>query len=566
MEWIAIFLQGHALIAVFLAVGCGFWLGKVRIKGFSMGPVAATLVVGVVIGQLKISVPDALKTVFFLLFLFSLGYSVGPQFFRSFRGQGTRQALFAVVMAIICGATVIVAAKLMGYNEGIAAGLFAGSQTASASLGVLADTVRELPADPDRREYLLMIIPACYAVTYVFGTIGSAWYLSVIGPKMMGGLDKVKADAAAIEQSMDGGTGEKLSPGQIKAGRPVAFRAYSAEGDLFSKPQTAHSVEAYFDSLGARIIVERIKHGDTIVTATPDAPIERGDTIVVGGRTDAVIREAEALGPEVADAQLLNFSASKTPVTIARGDASGITLGELRSRPWMDGIMIASLTRGGMSLPVRKLTVAEVGDVITIVGYPRAVEAAAAEIGYADPPTDVTDMVFVGLGIAAGCILGSLALKVSGIPLSLGLSGGTLIAGLTLGWLRSRRPTFGHIPPAVLWAFNNLGLTMFIAVIGISAGASFLRGIHEAGVIIFLVGAVCTLLTLTLGIIIGRKLFRFSTPVTLGCVAGSRASVAAIGAVLDRLESDVPNLGYTVTYTVANIFLVLASLPVLFLT
>ena len=106
---------------------------------------------------------------------------------------------------------------------------------------------------------------------------------------------------------------------------------------------------------------------------------------------------------------------------------------------------------------------------------------------------------------------------------------------------------------------------MFIAIIGLTAGASFLHGLREAGVMIFVVGFICTLLTLTIGIILGRKVFKFSTPETLGCVAGARCAVAAIGAVQDTLESDVPNLGYTVTYAVANIALVFSSLLVLFI-
>lgn len=562
MEQIIMFFQSHPLVAVFLTVGLGFWLGQVRVKRFAMGAVAATLVVGVVVGQMRIVIPDVLKTVFFLFFLFAIGYSVGPQFFRSMRGAGWRQVLFAVGEALICAGTIWCAARLMGYDNGIATGLYAGSQTASACLGMVADTVREIPLDEDRRQYLLMIIPACYAVTYVFGTIGSAWFLSMIGPRMLGGIEKVKEEASSIEQKMDGGN-DGLSPGEIRAGRPVVFRAYEADGEYFAVPRSVKEIEAHYDEADSRLVIERIRKGDRIIDATPDMEIAEGDLIAVGARNSSMVSAAAELGREVSDPELLNFAAQKTPVTVSQR-GSGKKIGAIRTEPWMDGVIIGEIRRNGLRIPVRKETMLDPGDVITLVGYPRDVTRAAKVIGYADAQTNVTDMVFVGLGIAAGCLIGSFTMKIKGIPLSPGMSVGVLIAGLVLGWLRNKKPSFGRIPAPAIWLMNNLGITMFIAVIGITAGASFLQGISEAGLWIFLVGAICTLLTLTLSILMAKKVFRFSGPETLGCVAGGRCAVAAIGAVTDALESDVPNLGYTVTYAVANVALVFSSLIVLF--
>ncbi|MDE6795801.1 MAG: aspartate-alanine antiporter [Muribaculaceae bacterium] len=564
MDWLITVFQKNPVSPIFLTLGLGFWLGKLKYKSFSLGAVSATLIVGVLFGQMNIEIPQILKTVFFLLFLFSIGYSVGPQFFRSFKGSGIRQMVFAVVLALICAGTVILTAKLMGYSTGIAAGLYAGSQTASASLGLLGDTVREMPMDEAQRDYMLKIIPACYAVTYVLGAVGSAWFLSNIGPMLMGGINKVREDVARIEQDMD--SGETMpEPGQIHAARPVAFRAYKATCDYFVTPKTVAQLEEVFHRHDLRVFVERLRVKGEIIDPHPDQLIYKGDTVVLGARTEEIIDVNNYLGPEVTDMELLNFGAERTPVTVASKGAAGMTLGELRRQPYMRGVVVASLKRNNMSIPAKNKTELQRGDVITLVGLPRAVTDAAVEIGYADRQTDATDMVFVGLGIAAGCIIGALSIKIKGIPLSLSMSAGALISGLVLGWVRTRKPSFGRIPSPVVWIFNNLGLNMFIAVIGITAGASFLHGIREAGFLIFFIGFACTLITLTLGIIIGRKIFKFSTPETLGCVAGARCAVAAIGAVQDTLQSDVPNLGYTVTYAVANIALVFSSLLVLFI-
>lgn len=566
MAEIVSFLQNHPLIPVFLTLGFGFWLGTVKIKGFALGSVAATLIVGIIIGQLKIAVPDILKNVFFLFFLFSIGYGVGPQFFRSMRGPGLKMAGFAIVGALVCAGIVIGASYIMGYDNSIAAGLYAGSQTVSACLGMLSDTVKEMPMEETARNSMLALIPACYAVTYIFGTVGSAWFISTIGPKMLGGLDKVKEDVARIEELMDKG-GDTSDPGIIPARRPVIFRAFKAESDFFDTPRSASEIHDYYQKAGVRLLVERARINGKVMNPSKYNLIAKGDEVVLGGRAEVLVALKNTPGEEVYDPELLNFGAEKTPVTISsKGKVDGITLEKLRTFPEMERVIVASIKRTGMTIPVLAQTELHAGDILTLVGWPQDVAVAAAVIGYADPPSDATDMVFVGLGIALGCIIGALSIKINGIPMSLGMSVGALIAGLSLGWLRTRRPIFGHIPSSVLWIFNNLGVNMFIAILGLTAGGALIQGLKTAGPLILLVGAVLTILGLVINIYIARKLFRFSTPVTLGCVAGARLSVASIGAIQNVLQSDVPNLGYTVCYAVANISLVFSSLFVLFLT
>lgn len=564
MDWLIEFFQKNPLIPVFLTLGLGFKLGKVKLGTFSLGPVAATLIVGVIIGQMKIAVPDVVKNVFFLFFLFSIGYGVGPQFFRAFRGNGLKIVAFAAVEALVCAGLVIAAAYIMGYGKGVAAGLFAGSQTVSASLGLLADTVREMPVDEATRASLLMLIPACYAVTYVLGTVGTAWFLSSMGPRMMGGMAKVKADVANIEQAMDA-SDKALGPGMIPARRAVIYRAYEATDPFYDTPRSPAEIRQKYAGVGVRVIVERARVNGVVTDPTAEMRISHGDHIVLGGRAAEMVELPEPPGPEVADPELLHFGAERTPVTVAGGTVDGMTLGELRGQEYMGRIAVASIKRSGLDIPAKNNTELHAGDVITLVGWPRDVAQAARHIGYADRDTDSTDMVFVGLGIAAGCILGALSIKINGIPMALGMSVGALIAGLVLGWLRARRPSFGHIPSSALWIFNNLGINMFIAVLGITAGGALIHGINEAGITIVAVGALLTLAGLMINIFIARRLFRFTSPEVLGCVAGARCCVAAIGAVRDALGSDVPNLSFTITYAVANVTLVFSSLLVLFL-
>lgn len=560
IDYIFSILRANPVIPIFLTLGLGFWLGRLKYKSFSLGPVAATLIIGVLIGQIGIEISPTVRVVFFMLFLFTIGYSVGPQFFRSLRGRGLKQVGFAVLEALVCASTVILAAHIMGYDMGTACGLFAGSQTASASLGVTTDTIRSMLIPDAEKQSISDMIPACYAVTYIFGTIGSAWILSNVGPWLLGGMKKVKEETEAIEAQMDDGD-FKPDPGLIDANRPVAFRAYRAEGEFFGSPRTVKEIEDMFAGRNVRLFVERLRLRGKVVDAAPGLTVRLGNTIVLSGRREVIVDEGSLIGPEVADTELLSFGAENLPVTVSKKGA-GLTFGELRRQPYMKGVIIKSMTRNGVSLPALARTELQRGDVLTLVGLPSQVSVASENIGYPEHQSEATDMMFVGLGVAIGCFIGALSFMVDGIPVSLSTSGGALFSGLFFGWLRTRKPTCGYIPPQVSWLFDKLGLNMFIAVIGLSSGPSFVSGIAEVGISLFAVGIICTLVPLVVMTLIGRKVFKFGCAETLGCVAGSRCGVASIGAIQEALGSNLPAIGYTVTYAVANFVLVFSSILV----
>ena len=152
MHWITTTLRAHPEIAIFLALAAGYWVGGKSYKGFSLGAVTSTLIAAVIIGQLGIPISPDVKAVFFLIFLFAVGYGVGPQFVRGIAKDGLPQALFAVVMCLLCLGSAYLAARLAGYNAGSAAGLFAGSQTLSASMGLATDAINRTGLPPTRRK------------------------------------------------------------------------------------------------------------------------------------------------------------------------------------------------------------------------------------------------------------------------------------------------------------------------------------------------------------------------------------------------------------------------------
>lgn len=566
MDWIVHTLRENPSLAVFLTLGVGFFIGQLKYKTFSLGTVTSVLLVGVLVGQLDIPIPGPLKDVFFLLFLFSIGYSVGPQFFSALRGDGLKQVLFAVVVCVLCLLTTWGVALCMGYNVGEAVGLLAGAQTMSAVIGVGTDTINTLSATAAQKQEWISIIPVCYAVTYVFGTIGSAYILANLGPAMLGGIKKVKAETAELEKKLNEGSAN-ADPNYIKALRPVAFRAYKATADFFNSPRTPADVEQYLQQQGRRLFVERVRSEGHIVNLDDEKAvvIKSGDEIVLSGRREFIVGDESWIGPEVVDAELLDFPAEELDVTVSGKAIDGMSVDELRRQRFMYGVSIKNISRGGVSVPVLAQVKIRRGDIITVVGLEREVKDAARQLGYADFRTTKTDLVFVGLGIFLGGLFGSLAIHFGKVPVSLSVSGGALIAGLVLGWLRSKHPTFGRLPRASVWLMDNLGLNMFIAVIGISSGPSFVSGFKDIGVVMFLMGVIATSVPLILGVVIGHRLFKFPSAITLGCCAGSRTTTASLGAVQDAIGSSIPAMGYTVTYAIGNTLLILWGVVIVLL-
>ena len=564
MHWFVETLRANPSLAIFLTLGLGFLIGQLKYKAFSLGTVTSVLLVGVVIGQLDISIPGPIKDAFFLLFLFSIGYSVGPQFFQALRGDGLKQVGFACILCVFCLLTTWGVAKMMGYNVGEAVGLLAGAQTMSAILGVGTDTISSIAGTPEQKKAWVDVMPVCYAVTYVFGTIGSAYILANLGPVLLGGLKKVKAETAELEKKMNQG-GASSDPNYINALRPITFRAYKVDADLFNEPKSVKEVEDYFRKQDRRIFIERIRKDGKISDPTPDSMISRGDEIVLSGRREYIIGDEKWLGEEVNDVELLNFPAEQMSVTVSKKGGAGKTVDQIRMMKEMYGVSIKSITRSGAAMPVLAQMKLQPGDIVTLVGMQSEVNAAAEAIGFADRRSVKSDLILVGLGIFFGGLIGAIAIHFGSVPVSLSTSGGALIAGLVCGWMRTKHPTFGRIPQPAVWLMDNLGLNMFIAVIGITSGPSFVSGLKEVGFMLFLMGVICTTVPLVLGVIVGKTVFKFPAAINLGCCAGSRTTTASLGAIQDALGSTIPAMGYTVTYAIGNTLLILWGVVIVLL-
>jgi putative transport protein len=550
IDWFVHTLRSYPEIAIFLSLGFGYYFGSFTYKGLGLGTVTATLIAAVIIGQLGLTVSGPLKPTFFLMFLFAIGYGVGPQFVRGISQDGIPQALFAVVVCLFCLGAAYTAAKLADYSVGSAAGLYAGSTTISASMGLATDSINRLGLSAEETKKLLDAMPVAYAVTYIFGTIGSAIILALVGPALLG----IDLEAACKRyEEKHGGKKELGGPGT--AWHRFELRAFRVQERGQAVGKTVQEAEALVR--GERVFLQRIRRGEEIIEATGDIVIQAGDIVAVAGRRDVLVNLIGAAAEEVDDRELLAVPIEGVDVYVTRKEVDGKTLAELANSPYARGVFLRKITRGATAtdIPILAETQLQRGDVVTIVGRTQDVAATTKMLGYPDRATDVADVAFIGAAIAIGALLGAVVYKFGSVPLTLSTSGGALIAGLFFGWLRSVRPTFGRIPSPTVWFMNSVGLNVFIAVVGIASGPGFIAGLQQLGFSLFLWGVFVTTVPLILAMYVGKYLFRFDNAILLGCCSGARTTTASLGMINDRAKSQIPGLGYTVTYAVGNTLL-----------
>jgi len=512
--WIVNTLRANPALVIFITLALGYYIGSIKFGHFSLGAVTGTLLVGVLIGQLDITISSQVKSVFFVMFLFAVGYSVGPQFVRGVARDGAPQAVFAVVICVLCLAVTWLSAKIAGFDVGLAAGLWAGAQTISASIGLATDAINN--SGISNAKEALNQIPVAYAICYLWGTIGTGVILSMIGPKLIGvNLEEACKDYEA-----------RLSKGQPESGMGSAWhqlemRAFEIAADGQVAGQTVTEAEATHPD--ERLFIERIRSDGKIIDFDAGTTLKAGDVVAVSGPTEALVA-LEQHAKEVADKELIDLPVESVDLVITHKDVDGETLIDLAKEDFARGVYLQKITRGATSVdvPVLAQTTVHRGDILKLSGTKTHIVRIEKAIGYADRPSVMTDMVWVGLFMAVFGLLGALTLKVGGVPITLSVSGGVLIGGLVLGWARSVHPTFGRLPAPTAWFMNSVGLNVFIAIVGISAGPGFVAGIKANGVTLLIWGMV----------------------------------------VGDVAKSNIPMLGYTVPYAVSNTLLTLFGMVI----
>jgi putative transport protein len=556
------FLRANPSIVLFAALAGGYALGKVKFgKSFSLGSTTSVLLVAIILGAFIFRGHDDLdlgliKTVSFGFFIFAIGYKVGPDFIGGLKRGGVKYVAVAVFFCLAALLAAVFLARAFLLNPGYAGGLMAGALTQSAIIGTADGAIEHLATGKTLLSSTMNLksdVAVAYAVTYIFGTAGLIVLLKVIGKAW-------RIDLPAAAKKAEAELGSSSSADSLEAfhwSNLIVPRAYRVENpDAVGK--TVGEIEAEYrqkDYHQAYTAVDRIqRNGKVIDNVTDDLKLERGDIIVLAGHRSRIFDAWKKFGPEVDDALVRGMIGEILPICLTDKALSGKTFDEIFSTRGR-GCYVRSITRQGHELPLGPKLKLHRGDVINVIGDRPAVEALAAEIGYPERPTQVTDLVMVGIGLILGTLLGLVAVKVGGIPITLGVGGGVLVSGLFFGWLRSLRPTFGLIPTPTVWIFTDLGLNFFIACVGIAAGPRALDALRTAGISIFIAGVCLTSIPHLLTWVFGLYLLKLNPVLLLGAMTGAGTCTAAMNSVKDDAKSAVPVIGYTVPYAIGNVLL-----------
>ncbi|WP_267398039.1 MULTISPECIES: aspartate-alanine antiporter [unclassified Pseudomonas] len=556
MEYLRQILNQAPELALFLSLAIGYWVGSIQFGKFQLGGVAGSLLVAVVISQIGISIDNGIKSVLFALFIYAVGFESGPQFFRSLGRQSLREIVLAAVMALSGLLTVIACARLFGLDKGIAAGIAAGSMTQSAIIGTASAAIAKLDLPLEQIQTLQGNVAVGYAVTYIFGSFGAIILCVNVLPWFM--RRSIRDDATQAEAELLAGA-KVYGPGELPAIPPLVGRLYridQAAGQTVAQLEVSDQGDPQ-----AALTIERIKRGGALVGVTPTTVLEAGDVVLVVGRRAGVVAIAGRLGAELQSSPDMDVVVVQRDVSLDNPTFVGRRVAEIRqaaSQALRHGVYVVGVKRAGRPLALEPDTVIEAGDLVTLYGTPDDIQRVAQQVGSIIVPSDKTDFVFHGFGLAVGLLIGLVVIRLGAIPLTLGSGGGALIAGLVFGWYRSRHLTRGNLPLPASTLLRDLGLAGFVAVVGLQSGRQAVETIATQGLSIFLIGVVVCVVPIVITILVGRYVLRYrNLALFAGAVAGARSANPAFGEVLDKAGNSIPTVPFAVTYALANVFLTL---------
>jgi putative transport protein len=550
LGWLEQFLVHHPELALFLVIATGYGIGNFKLGSFSLGAVTGALFAGLIVGQFAhVPVSGMTKSFLFLLFMFGIGYSVGPQFLQTLRQDGLKPVLLALVVCATGLAGSILVAKALGLDPGYAAGLLSGALAQSAAIGTATDAVHTLPLPDMDRERLVAHIAAATAVCYVFGYAGVIIFSTVIAPALLR-ID-LRTEALKLEQAL-GMT--RAKPALASAWRKFELRAYRiSEGSPLVGSTIA---EAEARAPEHRLFIHQLRRGESILEAKPDLTLQPGDVIALSGPRGVIVERVGSRAEETEDEELLDVPVTSAEVLLTSAKLAGMNLGEASRADWARLLYLRSLSRGRQEMPIAPGLVLQRGDLLRIVGPEPVVQKAASKIGTIVATGVNADFLVLGLAIFLGGVFGALVtFSVGDMRISLSTSVGTLLAGLVIGHLRTHYPLFGRIPDAAVAMMTSLGLAAFVGLIGMEAGPTFLSAVKQAGLSLLLGGMIVTLLPQVVGLIFGHFALRMNPILLIGALTGAQTLTAAMAAVQERSGSAVAVLGFTPAYPIASVLL-----------
>ncbi|MFA0003697.1 aspartate-alanine antiporter [Vibrio splendidus] len=543
-------------VALFITLSLGYMVGKITIGRFVLGGVAGTLLMGVIIGQFGVDIDPGVKSIFFALFIYAVGYQGGAQFFKALNFRTINILLSAVVMTVSGLLCVLAAAWLFDLDRGTAAGLAAGGLTQSAIIGTAGDAIARLGGVSEEAKHLMQTnVAVGYAVTYIFGSLGPILMVTWVFPTLM--KWDIRAEAIALEEKNSSGKRE-LAPGEFNAVTALVTRAFKVS----SGDKLVGNTLAQLNDTSLSACIELIERDGHELNADKFTVLKEGDIIVVTGRRNAVQELlGSAHGKEVSLPENYEIIEENRQLIADNRKLVGQSLREIKQHSnegLYRGVYITDYIREGVALALTPELVVKKNDIIQVTGTANDINRVEKNIGQRMGSASMTDFVILGLGMVVGLLIGLISFKIAGIPVTIGSGAGCLISGLFVGWIRSRNPHIAQFPVGAVNFIRDFGLAAFVGIVGLQAGPQAVDTIKEHGMSLLFLGAAVTIIPQLISFFFSYFVLNIKNPVeALGCVTGGRSANPGFAALMEKTGNATPVFTFTVTYAVANVLLTL---------
>lgn len=538
-------LNAIPLAGLMLVVTLGFLLGRLAWRGMSLGPAGGTMGVAIALGAAGLSFsqlysasqPRITVGAFgFALFIYSVGFEAGPRFFDALRGgRGWHFPFIGAVVTLVALALAAICGRLFGLGSSVTAGLLAGALTSAPTYAAAVEVAS------DRA-----ILAVAFAITFPAGLVGMVVMAQFL-PRLMG--DDLAAGTATLEETE---LGERHSPD--------LQRAFAVEREaVIGKPLSELDL---IRRTGC--IVTRHHRDGQVMVPDRDTRLARGDHVMARGRFEQLQRFEALVGPEVYNQELRRRLPSPRAIQLTRTTAAGKTLRQLELFR-QHRCLVTGVQRQDESIEPTADLVLERGDVVLVSGQRDGVRAVARLLGRFERSSYETDIAIYAGGILLGLLLGRLHLGWLGFDLQLGYAGGLLFTGVLLGRFRRIGPFSAHVPIAARQLVRDLGILLFIAETGVTAGGSSLAGIRGLVWQTLTCGLLVTVVPVLAALAIGRYLLAMRPVDAWGSICGGMTSSSALAAVRAAADSSEPSVSYAASYAVASVLATLAGQVVVLL-
>ncbi|WP_195629538.1 aspartate:alanine exchanger family transporter [Bacteroides finegoldii] len=518
-------LLHSSYFSLFLIVALGFMLGRIKIRGLSLD-VSAVIFIALLFGHYGVIIPKELGNFGLVLFIFTIGIQAGPGFFDSFRSKG--KTLILITMLIICSAclTAVGLKYAFDIDTPSVVGLIAGALTSTPGLAVAIDSTHSPLAS------------IAYGIAYPFGVIGVILFVKLLPKIMRVDLDK---EARRLEIERRGQFPELIT---------CIYRVTNSH--VFNRTLMQINARAM---TGA--VISRLKHDDEISIPTAHTVLREGDYIQAVGSEESLDQLAVLIGKREEGELPLDKTQEIESLLLTKKDMINKQLGDLNLQKNF-GCTVTRVRRSGIDLSPSPDLALKFGDKLMVVGEKEGLKGVARLLGNNVKKLSDTDFFPIAMGIVLGVLFGKINISFSdSLSFSPGLTGGVLMVALVLSAIGKTGPIIWSMSGPANQLLRQLGLLLFLAEVGTSAGKNLVATFQESGLLMFGVGAAITLVPMLVAAIVGRLVFKISLLDLLGTITGGMTSTPGLAAADSMVDSNIPSVAYATVYPIAMVFLIL---------